>query len=421
LRSRASKTTTRAAFHGLALCVVLLAALAAVAVPPPAGAQTLEPCQAAEPTGPVVELDGELGLPPVAASRKGWKRAGIRQKLIKPANSLTGRPTFPVMTVDYGARANVALKGGIKVLRGGRSVSFTGLTVISAGGRPAWLRGRVGGRALNLFKVKGGKRTFDDASGELSRVGFARLTAAGARILNHRLGTGSKKLKAGLVWGYFNLYALYKATESDAPTVDVPDEPPVKVEPAGAATIGTAGAISWHVRDSFIDYIASGDGTRVGGGATADAPTGKNNLSYSFDFPFVSGWTVPEGSGGPENALIRGSGLVGFRYCGHGINFTVSNPEVEIGDDTDSRLIFEVVGTDNSELPEQRAVVTNLLPSQAEGHTVVDNPDGTSTVTYEKIPGVVPAGSTGVFADFYGPNDPFGYLSITYTYPTLTR
>jgi hypothetical protein len=416
--SAAGPRATRAVLFGLAVVALLLGLLAGPAGgPAPAGAATLEPCPANGGGGPSVEIDGDLKLPPLSATRKAWRRAGIRQKLVKPANNLTGRPTFPVKAVTYGSVPRVELKGKIKILRKRRSVSVSRLKVISAAGKPAWLRARIGNKTVNLFKVKGGKRTFDREDGELSRVGKARLTGAGARILNRRLGTGKKrKLRAGLLWGYFNLYALYKVTNSDEPTVETPEVPPVKVEPAGAATVGSAATIKWFVRQSFIDYVASGEGTRVEEGAIADPPAGSNDLSYSFNFPFVSGWTVPAASGTPENTVVKGGGLVGFRFCAHGINFTVSNPEVEIGDDTSSRLIFEVSGTDNSELPEQRAVVTKLLPSQAESHSVTDNPDGSRTVTYEKIPGIVPVDGAGIFADFYLPNDPFGHFTISYTY-----
>jgi hypothetical protein len=198
--------------------------------------------------------------------------------------------------------------------------------------------------------------------------------------------------------------------------VDVPPVPPVKTEPIGAKPITSAATVKWFVRDSFINYVDSGEGTRVEHGATADPPSGSNNLAYSFNFPFASGWSVPGDVDGPEDTLVKGAGTVGFRYCEHGINFVVSNPEVEIGDDANSRLIFEVTGTDNTEIATQRAVVAKLLPSQAEFHTVTDNGDGTTTVHYEKIPGFIPEAAKGIFADFYQPGDPFGSFSLTYTF-----
>lgn len=414
---------------------MLLAAVAGFAGGPAhAVAATLEPCEAAGPGGPVVELDGELSLEPLNSTRKAWRRSGVRQGLIRPANNMAGRPAFPVRTVRYGATARVDLRGGLRVVRGKRVVPIRGLHAFSAPGRPALLRGSVGRRTINLFQVRGGKRTYDAESGELSRVGVARLLPAAARILNRNLRTGRKHLRAGTVWGYFNLYSLYTVTEPDDPTGEAPEAPPVKPQPAGALGVASAPTVKWYVRDSFINYIdtgvAPGDGTRALNGAIADPPTGSLNLSYSYNFPFTSGWTVPADDGEPatlENTLLRGSGTVGFRYCDHTINFTVSDPEIEIDGDENSRLIFRVNGTDGTEYPDQRAVMVKLIPSQAESRNVTDLGGGISQVSYEKIPGFIPAESTGIFADFYPSYDPeleginprpdrFGHLSITYTF-----
>lgn len=416
--SAGNPQTTRAALSGFALVAVLLAVLVGLGGgPAPAGAATLEPCEATKPTGPTIDLEGQLNLTPVKATRKAWKRSGIRQRLVKPANSLTGRPAYPVKAVKYGAAARVDLKGAVKLAHKGRSVAIGKLVVVSAPGKPARLRARVGGKQIEFLSVKGGKRVFKSSTGELSRVGQARLSAKAAKLLNRRLRLSKRqRLRAGTSWGYFNLYSLYKVTQTEDPSVEVPPVPPVKTEPIGAKTVTAAAEVKWYVRDSFINYVASGEGTRVADGATADPPIGSNNLVYSFNFPFASGWTRPEDVDGPEDTLVKGTGTVGFAYCKHGINFIVSNPEVEIGDDTNSRLIFEVTGTDNSEIATQRAVVTKLLPSQAESHTVTDNGDGTTTVRYEKIPGVIPEDAKGIFADFYQPDDPFGAFTLTYTY-----
>jgi hypothetical protein len=435
LRQRASYSesqTTSPALSGLALVAVLLAVFVGLGSrPSSAGAATLEPCEATQPTGPTVDLEGELNLSPVKATKKAWKRSGIRQKLVKPANNLTGRPAFPVKAVKYDSVARVDLKGGLRLERGRRWLTIRGLAVYSAAGKPAMLRGTIGGKTVNLFKVQGGKRTFDPGTGELSRVGTARLTAAGAKLLNGRLGIGKrKKLRAGISWGYFNLYSLYKVTESEDPTIEVPNVPPDKTEPQEAQNVTSAATIKWYVRESFINYVASGEGTRVEDGATADAPSGSNNLTYSFNFPFDTGWTVPEALDSSENTVIKGTGLVGFRYCHNTINFAVSNPEVEIDGDENSRLIFVTNGTDGTPFPDQRVVMVKLIPSRAESHTVVDNGNGFSTVTYEKIPGYVPADGSGIFAGFYPgystsfdgqPQDErpdrFGYFSIVYTFP----
>ena len=186
--SAGNPQTTRAALSGFALVAVLLAVLVGLgAGPAPAGAATLEPCEATKPTGPTIDLEGQLSLTPVKATRKAWKRSGIRQKLVKPANNLTGRPTYPVKAVKYGAAARVDLKGAVKLTHKGRSVTVGGLSVVSAAGKPARLRAKLGGKQIDFLAVKGGKRVFKSETGELSRVGQARLSAKAAKLLNRRL------------------------------------------------------------------------------------------------------------------------------------------------------------------------------------------------------------------------------------------
>lgn len=424
-------TSTRAALYGFALVAVLLAVFVGFGSRPAlAGAATLEPCEATNPTGPIVELDGQLTLTPVRSTRRAWKRSGISQRVTRPASALTGRPTFPVTGVRYGKSARVKLGGGLRISHGRRAVRISDLMVVSPAGKPARIDGRLGRTRHTLFRVKAGKRTFNDASGKLSKVGSARLTAGGARVLNRNLRLRRSRLKAGLVWGYMNLYSLYKVTQVDDPTGEVPEVPPEKERPIEAKTVASAATVKWFVRDSFINYVASGEGTRVEDGATADAPSGPDHLVYSFNFPFDSGWTVPEAIDSPENTVIRGTGLVGFRYCHNTINFTAASPVIEIDGDANSRLIFTVHGTDGTAFPEQPAVMVKLIPSRAQSHTVVDNMNGYSTVTWEKIPGYVPAEGTGIFAGFYPAFSPdyegqpqterpdrFGYFSITYTFP----
>ena len=395
--------------------------------PGPAGAAVLEPCVSTNPTGPIIDLDGQLYLSPHGQTRQAWRRSGLRQSLIRPANSLTGRPAFPVRKVRYGKTARIRLKGGIRLTHGRHALAVRGFRVVSAPGRSALLKAAIGGRSLTLLRVHGGKRRFNRRAGELTQSGNARLTVAGARLLNRRLRTGERGIRPGTIWGYFNLYALYKVTKVDDPTGETPQEPPVKVEPEGALGIGSAATIKWYVRDSFINYIASGQGTRAAEGATADPPSGPYGLTYSYNFPFSSGWTVPANDADQENTVVKATGLVGFRYCDNTINFTVADPEIELDGDDNSRLIFRVNGTDGTAFPDQRAVMVKLLPGQAESRLVVNNGNGTTTVSYVKIPGFVPAEGTGIFADFYPAFSPsfegqvprpdrFGSLTISYTF-----
>ena len=402
-------------------------AFVALASPATAGAAELAPCAAPPPTGPIVETDGEGTLTTARATRKALRRSGVRQGLVRPASAALGRPTFPVGSVAYAATSRIGLKGGIRLKRGRRSVAAGKLTVAvpTAARKALVLKARLGGAIRPLFRVKGGKRKLNLEGGELTARGTARLTPAAARVINRKLGLKRKrKLRAGLSFGRFDLYSSHIVTDVDDPVAEVPEEPPVKERPEGAATVLGATTIKWHVRDSWIDYVATGEGTSVSGGASADPPSGSKHLSYSFNFPFASGWSADAGS------LIKGSGTVGFRFCEHTINFTVSDPEIELGDDATSRIIFRVNGTDGTAFPDRRAIMVKLMPGRAAGHTETDNGDGTRTIAYDRIPGYIPAEGTGLFAGFYPSYDPsfgggdqasrpdrFGYLSLTYTVP----
>lgn len=421
---------TGVTLYGVALVAVLLATIVGFGFGSgvsKAGAAELKPCQATNPTGPIINLAGELTVEPRRATRRAWKRAGVRQKLIKPANSFTGRPEFPVRKVRYGKATRVDLKGGIRMVRGKRKVGLRRLFVSARAGKPAWLRAKAGGRIINFLVVRGGKRHFNQKKGQLTRYGHARLTAAGAKLLNRRLKP-AKKLRTGTYWGRFNLFSVYTVTEVEDPTGEIPEVPPVKTAPPGATELTGAATIKWFVRDSFIDYVATGQGTRAEDGATADPPSGPKNLSYSYNFPFDpagGSWIIRAED--RENTLIKGKGTVGFRYCQNTINFTVSDPEIEIDGDDNSRMIFRVNGTDGTAFPNQRAVMVKLLPGEIEPD--VTTVDGTTTVSYQKIPGFVPAEGTGLFAGLYPPYDPsfegqnprpdrFGFLTVTYSYPS---
>ena len=95
-----------------------------------------------------------------------------------------------------------------------------------------------------------------------------------------------------------------------------------------------------------------------------------------------------------------------------------------------SRLFYHGNGTDGTAFPNQRAVMVKLLPSRAQSHNVTPLGGNEFRVSYEKIPGFIPAEATGVFAGFYPAYRPyfegqdprpdrFGFLSIAYDYTTV--
>lgn len=406
--------TTRAIRFGSAFAVAgVLALFAFWLAPAPAGAATLTPCVATPPpVGPVTELDGSATIEMKGSVRRNLRAGGVRMALEAPANNFTGRPSFPVASVQYGEDTSRISLGGALALRGKKKkrLAFSGITATVRAKGDSVVTARFGGGTKRLFVVKGGKVTRDTASGELYlKNGRATLSGVAASTIKKRFGLKRfRALKNGLTWGPVNLYALYKVTQPPTdPEAETPVEPPVATKPAGAVDL-TSATIDWRVRESFIRYVSSGDGVNAVDGAIPGPPEevgGATPLIYQFSFPFTSGWTDPAS----ESSLIKGSGGVTFRYCRNTINFVVQDPEIELNGDL-SRMIFRVQGTDGTAFPNSRAVMVGLRLNQAESVQTVGN-----TTTYTKVPGFVPDGSAGIFADFYMPGAEFGHLTVSLT------
>ncbi len=178
-------------------------------------------------------------------------------------------------------------------------------------------------------------------------------------------------------------------------------EPPRATRPPSAVDVTSAG-ITWHVRDSFTNYIATGEGTTVADGAVAAPASGTPPLLRDVSFPLRDGWLDP-GSGA---AALRFSGCVRFAYAGHGIQIDAQEPEIELAAPS-SRAIFRFSG---SSTKPGRAVLANLTLTPptvgADGHTR----------TWTELAGAIPSGAaTSVFAGFYFPGDPFGWFSVSVT------
>lgn len=412
---------------GVLLAGVLTAMLASgTAGPSGAIAAGLTPCNST-PTGPIVTRDGEATLVHSAAGRKMLRRAGVKTTLIRPANSLTGRPTFPVDRIRFGASSTVRLRGGLMFTRGKRRIAARDLTVLVHRNRkrPARLVARLGARRIVLMRLSDGARKISSKRGEIDMIRVrASLTAAAATRLNRALGlkraSRSRHLGAAVRLDRFDLSGTYFVSRPDTPKVETPVEPPIADQPLDAIPISDAPgqpAIKWELRRSWIDYVGSGEKPTPGGGATPDAPEPPHNLVYSYNFPLKSGWTVPD-PGTPDGpaAVIHGSGSLAFRFCAHSLNFKVSSPEIELNGPDSSRMIFRVDGTDATAFPDRRAVLVKLVPDRA-SQRAETTADGVKTVTWTRIPGFIPTEGTGIFAGFYPAGDPFGFLSLSYTIP----
>ncbi|MBK5109988.1 MAG: HtaA domain-containing protein [Thermoleophilia bacterium] len=419
-RPALTDSKSRPAFWLTGLLAAALFATGLLATAPAApAAQALVPCDPVK--GGEVLIDGEATIVPQEKFRRKLRGLGLRLSTVTPANNFTGRPTFPVENLNFGGGSSslyrVKLAGGIKFSDGiGGRVRLNNLKAVLENGDKSYVTAKKGANKVRVFDLRGGRLKAKQEDGELRLTGARTLlTGAGARFLRQRLeieANGSKRkppapLRKGSRYGKITIFAYRQLAASTNPEGEAPVPPPEIVRPETAVSLLSA-KIKWRVRESFIQYVGSGDGTRTEDGAFGDPSEVIGSgplLTYAFNFPFTSGWTDEPG----DSAAVYGSGLVGFRYCQNTINFTVSDPEVELNGDS-SRLIFRVNGIDGTPYPDSRAVVVDLRMSQAVSVSTVGD-----TTNYTGIPGYIPGESTGVFADIYPAGVEFGSIDLELT------
>lgn len=369
----------------------------------------------------VLELNG----PAAQALRAG----GVKIAPLGPASGGARRIVLPVRAGLVGSTATVVrLGGGISLASGKRRTRLTGLRLTI--GRRAGLSGKAGGETSGLFRVlRGGRREIDTASGGVHLSGLRlKLSRETTESLIEKLRLEADP-RLAKVFGALAVSdeglpqaappptpAEQKATGCPLPGTagSAPEEPLLKAaRPLGAVDV-TGASISWDVRESFIRYINTGEGTSVFGGATAAAPEVRAGsalpLTYRFGFPFASGW-VDRGANptdpADDRAAIYFDGGVRFLYSSHEIDLRTSAPEIELGGGA-SRAIFTVA---EGEAPPERQVIVNLDLARAAG---VQQSGG--TITYDRVPGAIPAGTaTSTFAGFYAPGTDFGCFTVSYS------
>jgi hypothetical protein len=400
------------------------AALAVAAIAPPAQA---------------LGAAGETKLRLDGPAANALREQGVRIAPIAPAGGGARRISLPAGAGLAGTTTTLLRhRGGIALTSAdGGKARLIKLSLLL--GTRSLVEAELGGEEIDLFKVlRGGVREIDPATGKVRLSGLRlKLTPGAARALGARLdldtlaprrfATLSTDL-AGLTRGNSagpgggpsspgGGGGAAKSTACPLPSGagPAPEDPlPVATRPPGATDI-TAAAIDWQVRDSFIRYIDTGEGTSVAGGATADPPVllpgTSKALSYGFQFPFAGGSWHDAGANpadpADDSALVRFGGAVRFHYSAHGIDLTTAEPEIELAG-AKSRAIFTV--TDSGKAP-QRQVLINLDLSRAAAITVAGN-----SLTYERVPGAIPAGTAAsTFAGFYAPGTEFGCATVSFT------
>jgi len=403
--------------HGPLLAMVFVLT-AFVMGAPPAAASALEPCEAGVPPGEVVYA-GALVQAPFSKSARKLRRSGIRQEPIRPATGIAGEQELPVSSVTWkGSRIAVRLNGGLRLVRGGRTLSIKRLRIVMAPDPPRRIIGRVGSREVRLFTLR--KTRLRTKKGRVSEIelsgGSMRLTAAAARLLRNRLGV--RGFSRGMAWARPDLF-VEGAGGSDL-VGSLPSPAPEVTDPPGAVPLKSA-SIEWRIRESFVKYLSSGGSVTPVQPAAPGPPEpigGGVELVYRFDIPVNSGWT--DGGSGDAAVLLRGSGGVRFRLCRNTINFTLTAPELLLDGDQ-SRLVVRASGTDGTAFDGRRVSVLRLFPSRAKS-TVISG----SETRIEGIPAFIAEGAEGVFISypaFPGSfDDPdrvalssFGSVTVTYT------
>jgi hypothetical protein len=185
----------------------------------------------------------------------------------------------------------------------------------------------------------------------------------------------------------------------------IPPAPAPLARPAGAVDVASA-TLTWRPRESFIQYVASGEGATTSDGATAGPPeTVPGNgarLVYSFGFGLKPGsWFDPAGG----SADLLGQGTVRFLYRGHGIDIAVKDPEIELNGRA-SRAIFAFSGGDCTQIAPVRGVMLNLAP----GSPTVNG----AARDYGTIPATITDAGATLFSGFYLPGDPWGSLAVAF-------
>ena len=223
-----------------------------------------------------------------------------------------------------------------------------------------------------VFLVARGAPVLDRVSQQV-RLGWTpvRLSSAGARRLATRLAPGRVAVAARLPGA----------------------EPPIPARPPGAVDVRSA-AVTWRVRDSFVRYIASGEGTSVSRGATHEPPTTTPEsdvpLVYEFHFPFRDGWRDPASG----RAFLRFGGRVTFSYSAHGIDLDVNDLELHVNGSR-SVAVARFTGRRDTRPGNRRGVLVELDSSGGLG----------------QMPGSIPAQTAGaIFAGYYLAGEPFGWI-----------
>jgi Htaa len=346
---------------------------------------------------------------------------------------------LPAVRGTVGTGAALALRGRI-TLRAGRGtaarrVTFSAVRADVRAGRTL-LTAVSGRRRRTLLRAGSPRRllTLDAATSAVRLQPVAlRLTRSGARYLRARLGLderprgvlGTLRIAVALgardgpgqgtgggAGGGTGGGSTGGGTRSPPPgctpgfsSGTIPPAPAPLARPVGALDV-TSATLTWRPRESFVQYINSGEGTTASDGATAGpaetVPGNSARLVYSFGFELKPGsWYDPVGG----SAGLLGRGTVRFLWRSHGIDISVKDPEIELAGRA-SRAIFAFSGGDCTQIAPVRGVMLDLVP----GSPAVNG----SARDYGMIPATITDAGATMLSGFYVPGDPWGALKVAF-------
>jgi hypothetical protein len=362
---------------------------------------------------------GTTKLTLASTAAKRLARSGVAVRATRPATRSGRRITLPVERGTVGTRTTLEHGGSIAFRRraGGRTRTVVWRDIRATLGTRTSITAVVGGKRRTVLTSARRKPVVDrNAATARLKSTQVTLTAATARLMRRTLRLSRLSRSFGTV---VVDAALRAGTDAGTPTTTpLGPEPEPLARPASAVTVREA-TVQWHVRESWIRYLAAsakaaGNGTIVADGAVelppsrGDSGTGPE-LVYDFSFPFRDGWAAG------DVAALRFGGSLTFTYPEHGnLEVTAREPEIELSGSA-SRAIFRFAGASiDPSSRNRRAVLLRLDPAAA---TRTQSPDG-RTVTYERIPAWVAEGAeSGVFAGLYMPGAEFGWMTVSYTTP----
>lgn len=291
---------------------------------------------------------------------------GVTFRAQLPAAQGPGRVVLPVTSGTVGTTTKLQHAGTLRL--GGLRLSRLRTEV----GRRPRVTALVSGKRRTVLTLRG--RTSVRKASRRVVIDEARLVPAG--VLRKRL----RRSTAGRM------------------TADVrlPAPLPAFPRPAAAAPVASS-ALTWHVRDSLVRYLAAAQGITASAGATAGPATVREGsdqpLRYDFAFTPAGGWHDAAGA----RTLLTFRGALRMRYSGHGIDLRLRDPELRLagGRATVVAGLTDAGGT-------RRAELMTLDVSRLAGGAV------------ERADGKLLASGAALLAGFYAPGDPFGAMTFAF-------